>query len=575
MRTFAGVCTDLSRFALIGARCPANYNLISVRAGFRNSGLSGEVPTRPQEPRFFGKMLADGLKFSVRFQGWFRSDAHMAKLPLKLKPVAQTSYSSRQFLLDDLPKTLFPLSTNRVLIDFGSQEIHAHIENILSGKSAFLPQRRVHANKDEFHLRRTVKLDPVAEYYIYDLIYRNRGIFTRPKSIFRRHHGYRFEDGLPISASKSYADFKLDVWSGAQLNKRFIGFDIASYFNGIYHHDLHAWFSSKGVHDSDAEGFGKYLRQINAGRSLDCLPQGLYPTKMIGNDLLRFIEESAFIRCAQVCRFMDDVYLFDDDESVLKADFAEIQRLLGLKGLSVNASKTEHGDKPRTDEADDQLSELKKSLLKRRRQLIVTQYDDVIEGEVEEERLEKEELDFILELLNGNLSEEDAELILIVARKNILEIEPHIDKFSAFPHLVKNFYALCQDAVDKDRVTKIVLEAIKGKYVSEYQLFWFGMMLEGYLLDTTDAGSLLNALYTHPNASDISRAKLLEIPDTRYGLPELREGYLREGRSDWLAWSSAVGARSMNKAPRNYLLNYFAGGSEMNKLIAGIVSKTT
>lgn len=98
-------------------------------------------------------------------------------------------------------------------------------------------------------------------------------------------------------------------------------------------------------------------------------------------------------------------------------------------------------------------------------------------------------------------------------------------------------------------------------------------MLESYLLDTAVAPDLVHALFRHESATDISRAKILEIPDLRYGLPEMRETFLREGRSDWLAWASAVGSRRMDKQARNYLLDYFANGSSMNKLIATILQK--
>ncbi len=111
-------------------------------------------------------------------------------------------------------------------------------------------------------------------------------------------------------------------------------------------------------------------------------------------------------------------------------------------------------------------------------------------------------------------------------------------------------------------------------HVSEYQLFWFGMMLDDYLMDTNVAADIIVALYQHRNATDITRAKILEISDSRYGLPEMREAYLREGRSDWLAWASAVGSREMDKKQaRNYLLDYFKNGSAMNRLISEIIQK--
>lgn len=509
-------------------------------------------------------------------------------------------YSSKEFFLDDLPSTLFPLTTNKVLVEKGHEELLEFAQNILSGNGTFLPQRRVYANKDTLHLRRTVKLDAVAELYLYDLVYRNRGRFRKPHNDTRQHFGYRFSAGRPLSSTISYASFKAAVWEGTFLQEEFTYFDISSYFNGVYHHDLHSWFSSlKPELASDVEAFGRFFREINAGRSLDCLPQGLYPAKMIGNDFLRFIESSSSIRSERIVRFMDDIYIFDDDMNVITADFAEIQRLLGLKGLSVNSSKTRTGGTPQTDEADEQVSELKKKLLQRRRTLIVSHYDededtDSLTSVVDEDNddddssenelpvpevavpLDEEEISFILSILNSDtITEDDAELILVVMRDHVDRIEGHLDKFAkGFPHLAKNFCGLCSEASNKDNVAEIVLAVTReGSHIGEYQLFWFGVMLENYLMDTKVAPDLLHSLYKHQSSTDISRAKILEIADSRYGLPEMREVFLREGRSDWLAWASAVGSREMDKQARNYLLGYFANGSDMNKLIARILQK--
>ena len=254
--------------------------------------------------------------------------------------------------------------------------------------------------------------------------------------------------------------------------------------------------------------------------------------------------------------------------------------MLGLKGLSVNGSKTITGGTPKTDEADEQLGKLKTKLLKRRRHLIISHYDEDEEEKFDDDEaaspLDQDEIQYILSLLNaGNLGEDDAELILVVMRDHVNLIEDHLHVFAeGFPHLAKNFYGLCTDANDKEAVAKIVLKvASQGDHIGEYQLFWFGMMLENYLMDTKTAPELIRTLYRHQSATDISKAKILEIADLRFGLPEMREGFLRDGRSDWLAWASAVGSRAMNKQARNYLLDYFKNGSEMNKLIAQIIQK--
>src|SRR3546814_7399276 len=41
---------------------------------------------------------------------------------------------------------------------------------------------------------------------------------------------------------------------------------------------------------------------------------------------------------------MDDIYLFDDSESVLAKDFIRIQQLLGAFGLNINPSKTAYDE---------------------------------------------------------------------------------------------------------------------------------------------------------------------------------------------------------------------------------------
>lgn len=75
----------------------------------------------------------------------------------------------------------------------------------------------------------------------------------------------------------------------------------------------------------------------------------------------------------------------------------------------------------------------------------------------------------------------------------------------------------------------------------------------------------------HPKATKISKAKILEIPENRYGLSELRKENLRAGSSEWLSWSSAVGTMSERKASRNHILKYFANGSCINRFIYEVV----
>ena len=78
--------------------------------------------------------------------------------------------SSREFFDYDYFSALFPMETCRFLIGNGEALIKEYIARCLSNKSEdvsfqFLAQTRVFASKPKNHLRRTLKLDPVAEFF--------------------------------------------------------------------------------------------------------------------------------------------------------------------------------------------------------------------------------------------------------------------------------------------------------------------------------------------------------------------------------------------------------------------------
>ena len=56
---------------------------------------------------------------------------------------------------------------------------------------------------------------------------------------------------------------------------------------------------------------------------------------------------------------MDDIYLFDNSEDVLKHDFDQLQRLLGEKGLSVNESKFTRIGEIEEFDIEDEIDEIK------------------------------------------------------------------------------------------------------------------------------------------------------------------------------------------------------------------------
>jgi hypothetical protein len=358
-----------------------------------------------------------------------------------------------------------------------------------------------------------------------------------------------------------------------------VGFDVASYFNSIYHHDVVSWFAELGASNEDSSGLGQLLREINSGRSVDCLPQGIYPTKMIGNDFIRFIDNNHGLRCDRLIRFMDDLYLFSNDKNHIVQDFQVIQKLLGDKGLSINPQKT-RWDAATHATIDRKIDDVRKKLLDRRRVLITTGYDatgdDIVKEFLGKQPLSKIELEYIDNILKmPEIEEEDAELILTIMRSHTRKVEKRLpDLIKQYPHLIKNVHGFCAHVPDKEQIGELILETIRNSSViTEFQLFWFAVMLEDYLMETSRVSSIISDLFSHRSSTPITKAKILEIPDVRFGLPELGDGFLKSGQSDWLAWASAVGSRSLNAATRNYRLTYFGKSSHLNQLIATIMAK--
>ena len=261
--------------------------------------------------------------------------------PTSSKNMSATS----EFIKTDFGGTLFPLKTNLLMAERHEVELKQYIyQKVLDDQNKsdnFLPQQRVHATKPRGHLRRTLKLDPVAEYFLYDLTYRNRGAFRPEVSNTRRNFGYRFKNGNQISVHSAYGEYKASLTENSARYLHKLQFDIASYFNSLYHHDIHHWFAAApNVSVDDSNALGQFLREINAGRSVDFLPQGIYPSKMIGNEFLKLVDLSGQLKSACLVRFMDDFTLFDNDLAILRQDFVRVQQLIGQYALNVNPSKT-------------------------------------------------------------------------------------------------------------------------------------------------------------------------------------------------------------------------------------------
>jgi hypothetical protein len=188
--------------------------------------------------------------------------------------------------------------------------------------------------------------------------------------------------------------------------------------------------------------------------------------------------------------------------------------------------------------------------------------------------LNQTQVEYLLHLLGTpDVEESDAELVLVLLRDHADAVfSSMLQVLSKFPGLTKNLYHYARLATNPSGLDDLLMTFLRGcPNATEYQLFWLAKIAEDFLGKSSVMGDILMAVYEHPNSTIISRAKVLEIPDRRFGLPELREEVLRSARSDWEAWAAAIGTQCQLPAGRNHLLVYFGKGSPINSLIAKCV----
>lgn len=488
-----------------------------------------------------------------------------------------SAFSAQQYLLEDHARTLFPLTTTKVVVTKALPETSQYITEILDKKTsdAFLVQQRCYASKVGYHLRRTAALDPVAAYFVYELIYRHRAKFRVRHSTTRQLFGYEFRSGRPVAPSISYGQFRRAIRSAFPKFKHALAFDIASYFNSVYHHDLTEWFEAS-VAVGPHEELGQFLRECNGGRSLDCLPQGFHPCKAIGTAFLHDIDTAVQLESALMLRFLDDFYLFDDDEHVLTSDLVKVQQMLGQRGLTLNSAKTKRDDEtmrmtPGT------IDEIKGQLLERRREIVVDEYSGETLGSATEEHdddaLTDEQREYLMELLKDpDIDESDAELVLTVLKSRADDILEHVGGvLGRFPSLTRRLYSYSKHIEDATELATLLDNFVrKTKTATEDQLFWIVKIAEEHLRGTSAYAKLLLRTYQHSEATPIVHAKVLEIDGLKEGFQDIREEHLR-GSSDWRAWASIVGSTSLPKGKRNQMLKYVGRASRMNGIVSTAV----
>jgi len=378
------------------------------------------------------------------------------------------------FITEDAPRTLFPLDSPRIVIERGEPALRSFIEDAIFSNADvhahFVQAPVAFALKGPMETRRVHLLDPIATLYVYDFVHRHARFFKEPlKTAAKRRYGYHLKDKAPVSATEEHQRFRTRIIELKKAYSHFARVDIANCFSSIYHHDVVSSLMTR-IGDEPARRFGLFLRELNGGRSISCLPQGYFPTKAIGNLYLSFIEDNADLRSPALVRYLDDIYIFANSGQRIELDLYKLQVALSAHNLYLNSAKTDIG----TTKASMRLpriNSIRKALLAKRVAAIEAAYGD----DPEEVHLTDAEFKYLSELISGkDAAEGDVELALAL----ITEDKTHAEQlaglvFERYPHLIKTLYTYLSSAVyDGARLMDLVQANIKSKGTHEFILFW-------------------------------------------------------------------------------------------------------
>ncbi|NOU64090.1 hypothetical protein GC096_08645 [Paenibacillus sp. LMG 31461] len=476
------------------------------------------------------------------------------------------------FIAEDNIKGLFPLNSNRFFLEKGEAELREYVYKDIFAEqtSAFASSPIVYALKDKFHLRKTHLLDPISTYFFYDFVLRNKLKFQKDRSsIERLNYGYYFNGDQPSNSYKEYHEFRMNKYLLKRKYKYFAKIDIMNCFNNFYHHDL-ASFATDYLGRQEGGYFGKFLREITGGRSINCFPQGIYPAKLFGNFFLSFLERARGLNSSAIIRYLDDVFLFSDSLVSLEQDVIYVQGLLGERGLFLNSEKTKFGWK-QSDFDERKLDTLKKSLLTKR--AMIRNYDD--ENHNEEIVLSSKETDYLKKIIyQKNVSEEDVELALSLLKddkKETLQLVQLV--ISKYPNLIKNLYRFISDIDDNGEIWQEINNKIGSSTLQEFELFWISrIVMDHYSFDDLSADILLK-IFQHKNSTTSVKSAILEFPELEYGFFEIKENVLRNEPGGIKAACALHGLRNLEKSKRNHIYKYTGKSSPAMRLYSSICLK--
>ncbi len=140
--------------------------------------------------------------------------------------------------------------------------------------------------------------------------------------------------------SDSYKKFKTAISEGASMSVFALQADVASYFFHINHHVLENLMRASRVPGGIVKLLVKDMLEAWSGRFSYSIPQGMFPSDLLGNFYLSAFDTHLAAKGIPSVRYVDDLVMFYHDEISAKVSIPEICRFLRTLGLDLNESKT-------------------------------------------------------------------------------------------------------------------------------------------------------------------------------------------------------------------------------------------
>jgi len=301
---------------------------------------------------------------------------------------------------------------------------------------------------------------------------------------------------LPLS--DCYRAFENKIQEKCSLYQYCLRTDVAVFFETIYQHFLISKLHSTNIQKGYINLLEKAISAWRETKSYGIL-QGMYPSDLLGNYYLNQIDYYLKIKNIDFVRFVDDIYIFSNNEHDIKKIIVHICSTLRQEGLFLNENKTFFAE---SHIICDQLLEFNKLFLdinnvftmleyEEKRALYKIEYGFQVDWEIDDVDSDIETIDgFRLDVVEELYKNKDTAryqrdaiikfcLPLLTKFKSELPLISIKDDISKFPHLVK-YYAQYLATIERndESITQTLEEILlQNNFIFEYQQMWLFAVL--------------------------------------------------------------------------------------------------